>query len=46
MENMVCLTLKIPEIHKISVKKAGKFGANISMNIAMSFKISAKSLKK
>lgn len=43
---LVCLTLKIPETHVISVKKAGKYGANISTNMAMSFRISAKSLKK
>lgn len=44
--SLVCLTLKVPETHIISVKKAGKYGAKISMNMAMSLRISAKSLQK
>lgn len=37
-------TLNTPAVHTISVKKAGKCGANISMNMAMSLRTSAKSL--
>lgn len=42
-----CLfTLKTPAVHTTRVKQAGKYGARISMNIAMSLRTSANSLKK
>ncbi len=40
----VFFTLNIPAVHTIRVKQAGKYGASISMNMAMSLRTSAKSL--
>lgn len=36
--------MNIPAVHTIRVKKAGEYGASISMNMAMSLRTSAKSL--
>lgn len=41
---MFIFTLNIPAVHTIRVKQAGKYGADISMNMAMSLRTSAKSL--
>lgn len=44
---MICIfTLNNPAVHTIMVKQAGKYGAKISMNMAMSLSTSAKSLLK